>query len=258
MARCCVRRQNTSRKAGTRLSGSAQRPAPPIYGRRLAATQTSGSQSLISSHDVRRARNARDRRNLAELKVRINSYLFHELEVDGEDRQVSGNWPFRLREVQNLAVAGADARVFTFSDGHNLYFVQAGRSLSFWIDDGMSAEDLRLHMLGEKWIIERGAIDLSSVRQGQGGIPSKFERRKAIRDLALLMIGDASRVLVLEGLFFPFERRYLALVEDLGTGCAYALGSDIEPHRVKDSDAAPWRRLYIATGEMLQSGELRA
>lgn len=171
---------------------------------------------------------------------------------------MSGNWPFQLREVQNVAVAGADARVFTFSDGHNLYFVQAGRSLSFWIDDDMSAKNLRLHMLGEKWIAERAAIDLSSVRHGQGGVPSPVERRKAIEDLALLMIGDVCRVLLLEGLFFPVEKRYLALVEDLDTGCAYALGSDIEPHRVKASDAAPWRRLYIVTGEMLQSGELRA
>jgi hypothetical protein len=185
-------------------------------------------------------------------------YLYHEFAVKGHENRVSASWPFKLREISSLVKRRSNARLFVFNDSRDTYLVEAGHSYSFWIAGGMSIEDLRLHTLGTEWISEHRPVDLDTPMPTDLGIPSVIERYQAIQEIALHTVDRIGHVQILEGLFFPGEEHYLALVEDLATGRRLIVGSGIAPQRVKHSDQAPWRQLYMAIGEMLQNGELNA
>ena len=145
--------------------------------------------------------------------------------------------------------------MFAFSHGREVYYAQAGRTLSFWAADGMTTEEVRLHIAGEGWIERHAPLDLDTVRTGGPTIPSIGERCRAMEEMARRALGEGAGVRVLEGLFFPNRGAYLALVED-NRGRAFVVGTGIEVYSVRHSDAAPWRRLYVAVGAMLQSGRL--
>jgi hypothetical protein len=246
MVRCCGKRQNASREQVSRSSGSARRTGPTTSGKQWRATLTSGS-SVSKSY----ARSEQD------VRAEVNRYLFYELDIQGEESKVgmvSESWPFKLREVTGIAADGA--KVFQFRHGGDEFFVQGGSSFSLWIKDGMSKEELRLQMLGERWIAEQKPVDLDTRRPGDLAVPSMSERRKAIEQRAKEMLGEGRTVQVLEGLFFTAKQAYLALVEDQEYGAAYLVGSGLAPYRVKPSVVAPWRRLAIAIAEMLQRGKL--
>lgn len=195
------------------------------------------------------------------LKIEINAYLSHEFSIgqckgEGEKKEVSESQPFQLREVLGIGSGRRGVRVFRFNDGNDEYFVEAGKSFSFWEVDGMSIKDLRLHMLAEEWLRRQEVIDLDTARKGDPRVPSIAVRWSAIEEIAHSEIGGAERVQVLGGLFFPCKDSYIALVENPGTGSTFVIGSGLDVQRVTHSDAAPWRRLHVAIGEMLQSGKL--
>jgi hypothetical protein len=246
MVRCCGKRQNASQRQVTRSSGSARRRGSPTSGKQWRATLT--SVSSVSRTYVRQERDVR---------AEVNHYLFYELDIEGEESKVamvSESWPFKLREV--TSIDADEAKVFQFRHGEDEYFVQAGSSFSLWIKDGMSKVELRLQILGERWIAEQKPVDLDSGRSEDPTMPSISERRKAIEQIAQEALGEGRRLLVLEGLFFTIQEAYLALVEDQENGAAYLVGSGLASYKVRSSDAAPWRRLAIAIGDMLQSGKL--
>jgi len=243
MVRCCGKRQSASRRLVTRSSGSARRTGPTTSGKQWRATLT--SVSSVSKPDARRERDVR---------AEVNRYLFYELDIEGEESRVSESWPFKLREVTGIAADGA--KVFRFRHGEDEYFVQTGSSLSFWIKGGMSGEELRLLMFGERWIAEHKPVDLDTGRPDDPALPTATERRIAIEQMTHEVLGEGRPVQVLEGLFFTTQQAYLALVENQENGCAYLVGSGLAPYKVRPSDAAPWRRLAMAIGEMLQSGKL--
>ncbi len=246
MVRCCGKRQNASHRQVARSSGSARRTGPITSGKQWRAILTSGSS-------VSKSYAARER----DVRAEVNRYLFYELDIKGEESKVGmvrENWPFKLREVAGIAADGA--RVFQFWHGEYEYFVQAGNSFSLWIKDGISREELRLQMRGERWIAEQKPVDLDSGRSGDPAVPSISERRKAIEQRTQEVLGEDRTMQVLEGLFFTVQQAYIALVEDQENGAAYLVGSGLAPYKVKPYVAAPWRRLAIAIGEMLQSGKL--
>lgn len=163
-------------------------------------------------------------------------------------------WPFHLRELRVLTDEKGAPRIFEFRYGQDEYFVEVGSSFSFWIKDGMSTQDLRLYIMGERWFAEHQAVDLDTATSGDQSVPSLGERRSAIKEMA--RVTQNERIQILEGLFFPSEQRYLALVKDLESGRAFVVGNGIAIHKVSHSDAAPWRRLAIAIGQMLLVSKL--
>lgn len=206
------------------------------------------------------------------LKLEINEYLFHELSIGEEEREVSASWPFRLREVPGIAVEGEPGvRVFRFRHEGCTYFVEAGRTLSFWLSAGMSTRDLRLYVRGASWVARQEAVDLDAARPGEPGIPLVAERQCCVRAMAAATKGSSGegdgigvplQVEILEGLFFPSHNRYLAIVEEVevageeGEEQGFVVGSGIAPHTVEEPGIVPWRRLTTVIGEMLESGEL--
>src|SRR5689334_10223181 len=148
MVRCCGRKQGVSARRATRWSGFAHRPAPSTSNGQLPSTLTFKSS-------VSNSRKASD----ADTKARINAYLFYEFGIEGEETSVNEEWPFRLREILGLAIGATDLRMFAFSNGYDTFFVEVGASLSFWMADGMSTENLELYALGANWIAERQPVD---------------------------------------------------------------------------------------------------
>lgn len=213
------------------------RQSPPI---RILASSAYNSQEGANSN----------------VRAKINQYLFYELGIKGEERRVSESWPFQLRELGARATGEKASRMFEFRHGRDEYFVEVGNSLGLWIKDGMSREDLRLYMLGERWLAEQRSVDLDTTRPGDWAVPSVETRRRAMLEMAREAAGEGKRVEILEDLFFPSQRRYLALIKDLDTGHTFLIGSDVALHRVKPSQAAPWRRLASAVGELLAKGAL--
>lgn len=183
-----------------------------------------------------------------DVSLEINRYLFHELELAGDEDRVSECWPFSLREVCSSGSAESNTRVFEFSYNSDTYFVQAGPPFSFWIADGMSLEELRLCLEGERWLAAHHAVDLDTETADAKVLPSAASRRQSIEQIAWEKLSNVQRLRVLEGLYLPSQNCYLALVEDLDAGCGFLIGSNLAPQRLKRSEAAPWRRLAVAVG----------
>ncbi len=194
--------------------------------------------------------------NEVDIRIAVNRYLFHELDIEGDEHSVSMIWPFRLQEICDVVAEQPDVRLFEFNFAHETYLAEAGKSLSFWLAGGTTVADIRLQVLGEMWVERHNAIDLDTARASDRVIPLIAERQRSIEEIALRALGRAKRVQILEGLYFPVRKRYLALVEDLDTGSAFVVGSEVNSIKVKHSDAAPWRRLNTAIGEMLGAGKL--
>lgn len=74
-----------------------------------------------------------------DLKVELNGYLFLEFDVDGDESQVSEDWPFELRKL----VETSELTVFEFHEDEP-YFALAGDSLNFLSQAGMTVDDLLL------------------------------------------------------------------------------------------------------------------
>lgn len=195
-------------------------------------------------------------RSVLDVSFEINRYLFHELELAGDEDRVSERWPFNLREVCSSDSARSNTRVFEFSYNSDTYFVLAGPPFSFWIADGMSLEELRLYLEGERWIVTHGAVDLDMETADDKVLPSAASRRQSIEQIAREKLSNVQRLRVLEGLYLPSQNCYLALVEDLDAGRVFLIGSNLAPQRLTRSESAPWRRLAVAVGEMVRKGEL--
>lgn len=246
MVRCCGKRQSASQRQVTRSSGFVRRPGPTTSGKQWRATLTS-----VSSVSEYRASAAPD------VRAEVNRYLLYELQItsgEGESK-VSERWPFQLRKITGMAQEGLP-RVFEFRHGGEDYFVTSSTSFSLWAKGDMSREDLQRHLLGERWLAKQDAVDLDTAKHGDPRVPPVYERRRVMLEMARKFRGEDKGLLVLEGLFIPAQSRYLALIEDLDSGYAQLIGNGLVPHHVAHPEAAPWRRLAIAVGEKLQSGEL--
>lgn len=229
-------------------------------------------ESTEAPTGVRSTRGANDVKDVSDvstdLKLEINRYLFHELITGENEGEVSARWPFRLREVPGITEEGEPRiRVFRFRHEGSSYFVEAGRTFSFWLGAGMSIEDLRLYIRGTSWIARQEPVDLDVARPGEPGIPLVAERRRKVEVLAVTSlqssgegdeVGVPLQVQILEGLFFPSHNRYLALVEveGEGEGQEFVVGSGVAVHTVEEPGIAPWRQLVSVIGKMLESGEL--
>lgn len=194
--------------------------------------------------------------NTPDVNLEINRYLFHELELVGDEDRVNECWPFSLREVCSSGSAGSNTRVFEFSYNSDTYFVHAGPPFSFWIADGMSIEELRLYLEGERWLAAHHAVDLDTETADVKVLPSAASRQQSVEQIARENLSNVQRLRVLEGLYLPSQNCYLALVEDLEAECVFLMGSNLAPQRLKRSESAPWRRLAFAVGEMVRKGEL--
>jgi hypothetical protein len=161
-----------------------------------------------------------------------------------------------LREICTAEDVIEGTKIFEFQQGGSRYFAQAGSTCAFWLADGITVEDLRRHMAGEQWIAEHEGVDLGTSRPGDERLPLASERRRAIEEIARGSLPCGGRIEVLEGIYFPANGGYLALVEDCDDECSFLVGSNIAPRQVKHATIAPWRRLAIAVGQMLLEGEL--
>jgi hypothetical protein len=182
-----------------------------------------------------------------ELKTIVNDYLFLEFGVDGDEAQVSEDWPFELRKLAETP----DLTVFEFHDDEP-FFALAGNSINFLPQSGMSVDDLLLQQTGAKWIGAREPIDLSEVRLGDPAVPAGSERRRHLEALgAATAPGEA--VEILEGLFLRAEQRYLALFESPGRPDAFVGGlPGADSIVVPFPEASAWRRLAWGVGRWLQ------
>lgn len=215
----------------------------------------------------------------AALRIEINRYLFYEIGTDqqtlGEDEsKVSQSWPFQLREVRSFTGnERPHVRVFRFRYRDATYFVEAGRTFSFWWGEGMSTRDLHLYGRGTWWLASRNPVDVTNTGQGVQGTSTPAGHKQGIREVAGATLGVLARageaestgieIQILEGLYFPSQNRYLALLEDIesssgGLGRTYVVGSGLAPHPLpgRYSGAAPWRWFVSAIGGMLERGEL--
>jgi len=181
------------------------------------------------------------------LKTELNGYLFLEFGVDGDESQVSEEWPFELHTL----VATPDLTVFEFH-ADDAYFAVADDSLNFLPQAGMTVNDLLLQRSGARWIGARDPIDLSVVRLGDPAVPSGKERRRRLEALGAETI-PAQPVEILEGLFLCSEQRYLSLFGRPGENEAMIAGlPDTPPILVPFPQASSWRRLAWGVGQWLK------
>jgi hypothetical protein len=187
---------------------------------------------------------------------RINQYLFYEFGYDLQNNPsaVSDNWPFDLRTVGAISLAGQETKVLEFTAEEQCYYVLSGKTLSFQAVAGMSLQDLQLQHNGQAWIANQDPIDLADSRPLDKTIPSGLERRTAIEGLA---VNTCSSSRILEGLYLREMGTYLALIEDTSTGEAIVVGTGLMPRSAPFPQASPWRRLAFAVGRMLDEGILR-
>ena len=181
-----------------------------------------------------------------DLKTELNEYLFMEFGVDGDEAQVSEDWPFDLKKLLETS----DLTVFEFR-ADEAYFALADESLNFMPQAGMTVADLLLQRSGAQWIGARDPIDLSVVRLGDPSVPRTSERRRQLEALAAETL-PGETVTILEGLFLCTEQRYLALFAGSATSDAVIAGLPGPPRIfVSFPQASAWRRLAWGVGHWL-------
>ncbi len=179
-----------------------------------------------------------------DLKTEVNEYLFMEFGVDGDESEVSEDWPFKL----TMLVEAPDLIVFAFQAEEVSYFAVAEDSLNFLPQAGMSVDDLLLQRSGARWIAERDPVDLSAVRLGDPAVPTTVERRRRIEALGADVF-PGETVQILEGLFLRAEQRYLGLFGRSTTEAAAVAGLPATPASPAPFPrASPWRRLAWGVG----------
>jgi hypothetical protein len=189
----------------------------------------------------------------------INLYLFYEFGIEGDEAQVSDDWPFELHKVGRVSVGSHESQVFEFSDSEQTYFALDVGGLNFYPSEDMTIEQLQLQEQGRFWLGQREPIDLNTVRIGDDSVPRTPHRRSAIEEMAASALQiTRSNIRILEGLFLKKDQTYLALVEKVDSGEVYALGSNLEPYRVNLPGGSDWRRLSLAVGYALQAGTLHS
>lgn len=182
-----------------------------------------------------------------DLKTELNEYLFMEFGVDGDEAQVSEDWPFELTKLLETP----ELTVFAFRDDEP-YFAVADESLNFMSQAGMTVEDLLLQRSGATWIGARDPVALSVVRLGDPSVPPTAERRRQLEALAAEML-PGENVKVLEGLFLCTEQRYLGLFAGSATADAVIAGLPRPPRIfVAFPQASAWRRLAWGVGHWLK------
>jgi hypothetical protein len=184
-------------------------------------------------------------------KTEINRYLFFEFGVEGEEDQVSDTWPFELRFLDVIELDDEQIKVFHFTEDTDEYFVLDGNALDFQPTGGMSLDDLRVLLLGSKWIGRRDPIDLNTARIGDELVPPTPIRRAAILEIIEKSFGKDHTVRILEGLFLREQGQYLALVQDELSSQIFVVGSNIAPYPVRLIEGLGSRLLSIGVGEML-------
>jgi hypothetical protein len=185
-----------------------------------------------------------------DLKTELNGYLFWEFDVDGDESQVSENWPFELHRLMETS----DLTIFEFHADEAHFALADEGALNYLPQAGMTVDDLLLQRKGATWIGARDPIDLSVVRLGDPAVPSTIERRRRLEALgAEVFPGEA--VKILEGLLLCREQRYLALFGRSDSEDAVAGLADAPPILVPFPQASSWRRLAWGVGRWLeQSG----
>jgi hypothetical protein len=186
------------------------------------------------------------------LKKRLNDYLFLEFgldEDDGDESQISEDWPFALREVGQIS----GLSVFEFEDQGDPFFAFESPALDFLPKAGMTFDDLVLQRSGAAWIYARDPVDLSMSMLGHESVPSGPERRKALQSLGAEVL-DGKEPEILEGLFLRKEGRYLGLFRAAGDRTA-VIGGLPGPSKLEVlfPDASPWRRLAWGIGAWLRN-----
>lgn len=180
-----------------------------------------------------------------DLKIQLNEYLFREFDVDGDEANVSEDWPFALNRVLDTP----DLTVFEFH-ADEAYFALADTSLNFMPQAGMTVDDLLLQQRGAEWIGARDPVGLSVVRLGDPDVPPTPERRRQLEALTATTL-PGETVKILEGLFLGREQRYLAL---LAGSAADAVIAGLPGPRIVVSfpQASAWRRLAWGVGHWLK------
>ncbi|MCP3980970.1 MAG: hypothetical protein GY716_16870 [bacterium] len=178
------------------------------------------------------------------IEFELNRYLFHECDVEGDEKAISESWPFSFRRVADLF----GIAVWEFEDDEP-YFALSGQALDYLPKAGMSVTDLRKQMQGSDWIAQRDPVSLEMSCPSDDSVPSGVTRRRELERMACT--ADAGRnAVVLEGLYLKRDAQYLALVgERDGTAVIAGLGS--ESVHVEFPLASSWRRLAWGVGEWL-------
>ena len=91
---------------------------------------------------------------MGSLERDLNSYLFYEFGVDGEESSISETWPFTLRPVGNI-----EGRTVLEFDDDEPFFALAGPGFNFLPKQGMSVDDLALQFVGSDWIAGSGSCE---------------------------------------------------------------------------------------------------
>jgi hypothetical protein len=179
------------------------------------------------------------------LKRSLNEYLFLEFAGDGDESQISENWPFNLQYVGQVS----GSAVFEFDDVEP-YFALAGDSLNFMPKAGMTFEDLQLQQSGSIRIAARDPVDLSMSMIGVA-VPSALERRRSLEALAVDLF-PGRQAEILEGLLLRRELKYIGLFCLPGEQDAIVAGLSREPIEVSFPQASDWRRLAWGVGWWLK------
>ena len=183
-----------------------------------------------------------------ELKTQLNEYLFMEFGVDGDESNVSENWPFQLHALLETP----DLVVFAFHDDDEAYFAVADEALDFMPQAGMTIEDLLLQRRGGAWIGERDPVDLTVVRLGDPAVPSTSERRRRLDALGADAL-PGETVTILEGVLLAGEQRYVGLYGTGVDGEAVIVGlPETPPIHVPFPHASAGRRLAWGVGQWLK------
>jgi hypothetical protein len=190
-------------------------------------------------------------------KEDINLYLFYEFGMDGEETDVSEDWPFELRNVGRITAGYYTSDVFEFSYEDETYFTLDLDGLTFYPAEGMTVEQLEQVEAGRIWLGQHEPVDLNTARIGDESVPRTPERRKAILALASRSLNTPrENIRILEGLFLRNGQTYLALVQKRDPAETYVIGSNVEPYQVGPTQASEWRQLSLAVSEMLRTGML--
>ena len=190
-------------------------------------------------------------------KEDINLYLFYEFGLEGEETDVSEEWPFELRHVSRITAGQYESDVFEFTYEGDRYFTLDLDGLTFYPSEGMTIEQLEQQEAGSIWIGQHEPVDLNTARIGDDAVPRTPERREAIMALASRSLNTPSdNIRILEGLFLRNGQSYIALVQKRDSAENYVVGNTFAPYQVGSPQDSEWRRLSLAVGEMLRTGKL--
>jgi hypothetical protein len=186
------------------------------------------------------------------LKKRFNDYLYLEFgldEEDGDEAQISEDWPFVLREIGQTS----GLTVFEFEDRGDEFFAFESPALDFLPKAGMTFDDLALQRSGSAWIGARDPISLQTSMLGYESVPSGLERRKALESIGAQVL-DGKEPEILEGLFLQKEGRCLGLFRAAGDQTA-VIGGLPGPSKLEVlfPDASAWHRLSWGIGVWLRN-----